>query len=201
MSNAVRKIGPWREARALLGAAPMRFKAVTERAVRQEAQLLRKAIVQGITRQAPGGDAFTPLAPLTLATRRLTGFRGTKALIRHADLRNSVVVKHLPGATAFVGVPRTATGSDGKELVKIAEVHEFGSDPIVIPLTDAMRRFLGVLLDESGERNNRGTARVVVTQIPPRPFLRPAFREWSKGVQARFLARIAAGMGIMGGRR
>jgi len=199
--SGVRKTGDWKKARAILGGAPLRLKRTIEIGVRQEAQLLRRLIVQGITKQAPGGKVFEPLAPLTLAKRQLDGFRGTKALIQRADLRNSITVKHLPGATAFVGVPRTATSSDGKELVKIAEVHEFGSDPIVIPMTDAMRRFLGVLLDSSGLRDRRGSAQVVVTQIPPRPFLRPAFKQWSRGVRDRFLARVALGMGAMGGRR
>jgi len=37
---------------------------------------------------------------------------------------------------------------------------------------------------------------VVVVTIPARPFLRPAFKVFEKGVQKRFLGRVAAMMGL-----
>jgi len=40
---------------------------------------------------------------------------------------------------------------------------------------------------------------VVVVQIPPRPFLRPAFKRFEKGAQKRFLGRVAALMGMAAG--
>jgi hypothetical protein len=39
----------------------------------------------------------------------------------------------------------------------------------------------------------------VVVQIPARPFLRPAFKKFQKGVQKRFLGRVAGLMGMAAG--
>jgi hypothetical protein len=159
--------------------------------------VLRGMIVTGITEQAPGGEPFQPLAPLALAARKLAGFPGTKALLVRADLRNAIAVI-TDGDEVFVGVPRNARGSDGRSLVDIAELNEFGSDPIVIPITPKMRRYLFALLHEAGEPPTGGHGHgsgVVVVTIPPRPFLRPAVRQFSAGVQRRFLRRIAAELG------
>jgi hypothetical protein len=46
-------------------------------------------IVEGIREQAPGGRAFAPLEPTTLAIRQFRGFRGTKALLVAGDLRTA----------------------------------------------------------------------------------------------------------------
>jgi hypothetical protein len=67
-----------------------------------------------------------------------------------------------------------------------------------------MRRYLAVLFKEAGETSgssggeggsNKG---VVVTRIPPRPFLRPVFEKFSVGAQQRFLQRIAHQLGLRG---
>ncbi len=197
--TAVRKTGDWALARRLLTGAPAKLKAAVGTALRQEAHLLRKEIVQGITRQAPGGEPLRPPSPLTLAARKMKGRGGTKALIVRGDLRNAVdaIVK---GDEAFVGVPRKARGKDGKPVVDVARVQEFGAGPIVIPMTPAMRRFLFALLRKAGQEPRGGSGRgVVVVQIPPRPFLRPAFKRFEKGAQKRFLGRVAALMGMAAG--
>ena len=137
---SVTKTGDWALARRILSAGPVKLKAAIGTALRQEAQLLRKEIVQGITKQAPGGEAFKPLSPLTLAAREMKGRGGTKALMVRGDLRNAVAAI-VQGDEAFVGVPRKARGKDGKSVVDVAQVQEFGAGPIVIPMTPAMRRF------------------------------------------------------------
>ena len=198
--SSVRKTGDWAVARRLLAGGPMKLKAAVGTTIRQEAQLLRKEIVQGITRQAPGGESFKPLSPLTLAAREMKGRGGTKALMVSGDLRNGIaaIVK---GDEAFVGVPRKARGKDGKSLIDVAQVQEFGAGPIIIPMTPAMRRFLFALLRKSGEAGSGGSGKgVVVVQIPARPFLRPAFKKFQKGVQKRFLGRVAGLMGLVVGR-
>ena len=196
---SVRKTGDWALARRLLTGAPVKLKLAVGTAIRQEAQLLRKEIVQGITKQAPGGKAFKPLSPLTLAARKMKGRGGTKALMVRGDLRNAIaaIVK---GDEAFVGVPRKARGKGGKSVVDVAQVQEFGAGPIVIPMTPAMRRFLFALLGQAGVEKTGGSGRgVVVVQIPARPFLRPAFKQFEKGVQKRFLGRVAGLMGLAAG--
>lgn len=188
---SVRKTGDWARARRLLAAGPARLKSAVGTALRQEAQLLRKEIVQGITRQSPGGKAVEPPSELTLAARQMKGRGGTKALLVRGDLRNGItaIVK---GDEAFVGVPRKARGKDGQQLIDVAQVQEFGAGPIIIPMTPAMRRFLFVMLRKAGKERSQGTGRgVVVVTIPARPFLRPAFQRFSKGAQKRFLARVA----------
>ena len=195
---SVTKTGDWALARRLLTAAPVKLKAAVGMAVRQEAQLLRREIVQGITKQAPGGEPFKPLSPLTLAARKMKGRGGTKALMVRGDLRNAIAAI-VEGDEAFVGVPRKARGKDGKAMVDVAQVQEFGAGPIVIPMTPAMRRFLFALLRKAGEEPKGGSGKgVVIINVPARPFLRPAFKTFSQGSQARFLARVAALSGLGG---
>jgi phage gpG-like protein len=194
--TSVRKTGDWAVAGRLLAGGPAKLKAAVGTALRQEAQLLRKEIVQGITKQAPGGESIKPPSPLTLAAREMKGRAGTKALMVSGDLRNSVaaIVK---GDEAFIGVPRKARRKDGKSLVDVAKVQEFGKGPIIIPMTPAMRRFLFALLRKADQEPNGGSGKgVVVVQIPARPFLRPAFKKFQKGVQKRFLGRVAGLMGF-----
>ncbi len=194
---SVRKTGDWALARRLLTGAPRKLKAAVGTALRQEAQLLRKEIVQGITKQAPGGKAMKPLSPLTLAAREMKGRGGTKALMVRGDLRNAIAVV-VKGDEAFVGVPRKARSEDGKALVDVAKVQEFGAGPILIPMTPAMRRFLFALLRKAGKASKgNGTGRgVVVVNIPARPYLRPAFERFSKVAPKRFLERVAGLMGL-----
>lgn len=195
---SVRRSGDWDLARRLLAAGGTRLKGAIGTALRQEAELLRKEIVQGITRQAPGGESLQALSPLTIAARKLDGFGGTKALMVRGDLRNSITAI-VRGDEAFVGVPRKARGADGKSLVDVAKVQEFGSDPIVIPITPAMRRYLAVLFKKAGTERRPGTGRgVVVVTIPARPFLRPAFKAFRRGSRDRFLKRVAGLMGFGG---
>jgi hypothetical protein len=56
----------------------------------------------------------------------LKGRGGSKALLVHGDLRNAIAVI-VQGDEAFVGVPRKARGKDGKSVVDVAQVQEFGA--------------------------------------------------------------------------
>jgi hypothetical protein len=187
----VAKVGDWARAAELLGRGARGMHASIDRALRAEAQGLRTEIVLGLTSQAPGGSPIQPLAASTLAARRLAGFHGEKALIRRADLRNAITVI-ARDMSVFVGVPRKTVR--GKDLVDIAQENELGFGPIVIRITERMRRFLAVLLREMGGALPAGRAGsggdVVIVRIPARPFLRPAFDKWRVGVRARFLRRI-----------
>lgn len=165
------KTGDWGRARRATGPAQVaKIKGVIRRAVRREAERLRAEIVVGITRQAPGGLAFRPLSPLTIARRRAEGFAGTKALIRTGELRRSIATVQA-GDAVFVGIPLRSGG--GEKMVRIGQVHEFGSNPIIIP---------------RGRRN-------IAVQIPARPFLRPAFKAWRVGVGERIARYVAQQMG------
>jgi len=79
----------------------------------------------------------------------------------------------------------------------MAQTQEFGAGPILIPMTPAMRRFLFALLRIARQGGSGGSGKAeVVVQIPARPFLRPAFKKFPKGVQKRFLGRVAGLMGM-----
>lgn len=195
---AVARTGDWAMARRLLEAGPTRLRAAVSTAMKQEAHELRKRIVRGLTDQAPGGTPIEPLSPLTLAARRLSGFKGTKALIVRGDLRNSIAVV-LDDDRAFIGVLRKARSRDGESLVDVAQTQEFGGPPVVIPITPKMRRFLAALFEEAGIERHAGSGNgVVVVQVPARPFLRPAFEQFRQGANRRFLERVATELGFGG---
>ena len=195
---AVMRTGDWARARQLLAVGPQRLRSAIGVAIRQEAQGLRNEIVQGLTSQAPGGEPIKPPAPLTLAARPLGGFGGTKALLVRGDLRNSITVI-VEGDEAFIGVPRSARSSGGESLVDLAQLHEYGGPPVIIPITPKMRRFLFALLRQAGKEPTGGSGRgVIVVQVPARPFLRPAFEKFREGASRRFLERVAQQLGFGG---
>lgn len=195
--------GDWGKAATILGTAPRRLRVAMDRAVFQEAQFFRRKVVEGIREQAPGGRAFKPLRPTTLAIRRFRGFTGTKALIVRGDLRNAytVVRKVTPlGAEAWIGVRRNARGRGGQNLANIAEIMEFGSRPIVIPVTPAMRKFLMAAFSKAG-LSGGGTGGFrrgfIIMKIPARPVLQPVADKFFSGpaAAARFQARVAVNLG------
>lgn len=194
---SVTKFGDWHTARAILSASSRNFKRAMDKTMLQEAHLYRKELVQGLRKQAPGGKAFKPIAKSTRQGRKFKGFGGTKALIRTGDLRNSITVVKKAGGV-FVGVPRSARGKDGRGLVNIARVHEFGSRPIVIQITPAMRRLLAGMFRKfkaKGTGGGRaGGGAVMVIQIPARPFFRPVELKLRKGRKKRVMARVSKNM-------
>jgi hypothetical protein len=130
-----------------------------DKSTAQEAHLLRRMIVMGIRRQAPGGKKFLPLQPETIKAKG-----SSKALIDKGDLIRSINVQPFAGGAAyFVGVHKMAGSKNGVPLANIAEVHEFGT------------------------RDGR---------IPERPYLRPAFAMWKKGIQSRMMTRLVDFMGL-----
>jgi hypothetical protein len=192
----VKKIGPWSRVGKLLAAARQRMQTAFDKALLQEAQFLRTKIVEGIREQAPGGRAFTPLAPTTLAIRRFRGFHGTKALLVHGDLRNSITVIK-DGDRVFIGVLRTARNRAGKSLVDIAALQEHGSRPIALRLTPKARAFLHAAFRHAGldgPSSGQPSTCIAVFQIPARPFLAPVFEKYAQPEQIsrRFLERVAA---------
>jgi hypothetical protein len=196
----VTRVGDWQLARRLIATAQKRLKDATDKAVLQEAQFFRTKVVEGIREQAPGGELFKPLAPTTLAIRRFRGFKGTKALLVHGDLRNSIVVVKEAGGV-FVGVLRSAKGGAGQPLVNVAAVHEFGSRPIAIKLTPKARRLLHAAFKKAGLDSpaaDRPTTGIAVIKVPARPFLRPVFERHGADetvVAQRFLGRVARLLG------
>jgi len=128
-----------------------------DKALGKEAQLLRRIIVVGIRKQAPGGKPFKPLAPSTIAAKG-----STKALINHGDLIRSINVKKISSGIYFVGTHKMTKSKAGKSIVNIAEVMEFGTKdkriparPYLIPSFDewkkgSQKRVLDSIVKQSG---------------------------------------------------
>jgi phage gpG-like protein len=196
---AIKKFGDWSTALRIVNTMKSRFDAVADQALLEEGHYARKLIVTGLRDGAPGGQALKPLSPATLAIRKLKGFKGTKPLLNRGDLRNAIVVKKENGVV-FVGILRNAKGKGGSAVANIAEVHEFGSKPIVIRVTPKMQRFLMLAFRKAGIQKEGGGGTtaggmIIVVQIPARPFFRPVFEAHYSNpdeVAKRFLGRIAA---------
>lgn len=195
----IEKVGEWATAQRILMTAPARIKIAMDRAAAQEAQFFRKKIVEGFRTQEPGGQKFKPLSDFTLAVRRFTGNTGTKALIDSGDLRNSVKVVKVNDAH-FVGVHRTAKSKKGKDLVNIAEIHEYGVDAFVVEVTPKMRKFLmAVISKELGSESGTSTGAFrrgfLIIKIPKRPFLAPVFEKYGNPSDAK--RRFANRVGVL----
>jgi hypothetical protein len=193
----VRRTGDWERARSLLAAGPARLRGAIGALLEQEAQTLRGQIVEGLKSQAPGGKALPSLAATTLAARRMVGAGGSKALLRRGTLPEAIVVR-LSGLEAFVGVSGGASAGGGKSAADLAKLHEFGAGPFVVRLSPKARCFLFAMLRQSGQErggSEGGGRGVAVIRIPPRPFLRPAFEAYRKGVRGRIALQVARLLG------
>lgn len=194
----IRKVGQWAMAARVLRSAAHGLERAMSGSLRSEAQALRSEISRGLTAQAPGGHTLAQPSPVTLASRKLEGVGGRRALLATLEMRRSITAV-VRGLTAFVGVPDGARGADGRPLAKIAELQEFGHGPFVVRLTPAMRRFLGVLRSRArggAARSFRRATGAIVVRIPARPFLRPAFERFSQGARVRFARRVRRRLGL-----
>lgn len=196
----ITRIGDWMNAQAFLTAAPGRVDVALNVAIRREAELFRKEVVQGIAKQAPGGKRFKPLTKRTIAMRKFQKFKGKKALIRRGDLRKSVKVTTAPGGY-FVGILRSARSSQGDGLVNIAAVHEFGAT-IVLKMTPKMKKFLAMVFSQAGltaaaaPATAGASSRVIIIRIPARPFFQPVADKLRPGSSARVAAVVGKALGV-----
>jgi hypothetical protein len=187
--------GDWARAASIFSGAPKRVEKAITMALRTEAELLRRHIVQGLTNQAPGGKALKAPSPLTLAARRLKRKKGTKSLLVRGGLRNSFVAI-VKGDTGYVGIRKSKKTKSGDYVADIARIQEEGSKPRIIPITPKMRRVLFALFREAGiEPNGKGAGKgVVVVTTPARPYIKPAFDRYREGADKRFMRRVAAAL-------
>ena len=200
LGGRVIKIGDWQEARRILGTAGLRLKPAMTIALKQEAQFLRRKLIENLkTGGTVGGQKFDPLSQGTLLSRRFRRRRSKKPLIETGDMRNAIRVKVQRG-TAFVGILRTARGKDGRPLANIAKTQEFGQT-IAVPVTRAMLRFLHLMFRRGSKKKERtestmgvGLGEVLVVRIPPRPFIGPVVERFYGNralATKRFMARVS----------
>ncbi len=188
MRASLEKYGDWAKAKEALGAD---LKKAIRTALSQEAEFMADKVRENLKK-----GPFTPLSPLTLAMRKLQGFKGTKPLQRTGDLLNSIKAVEGPdGDEFFIGVPRSVKAKDGESYVRIAAVHEYGKT-IVIKVTPKMKAFFFAMLKKLGKglkgKGGGGFARgFLIIHIPARPFITPAFEEFGPTLPDRFLKRLA----------
>ena len=220
--QAVKMIGPWHRVGAQIAAAskPSTWRAAMDRAMGQEAHRLHRIIVKAFNAQGPKGKKWKPLSNMTIAMRRVQNFRGRKALMRGGDLRRSVkVVKE--GHVWFVGVHRSAKGSNGVDLVDIASVHEHGSKgDIRITVNDKVRNFFLAMhlksttpaqrkrMAKAKRKGGKGprlkfaimplkpSTTTLVIRIPARPFIGPVWDAEEKTVARNIQIRTLRGVGL-----
>lgn len=203
--------GDWRQTARTLGQARARMTRALDTAVRQEAEDVRKQILDGIRKQAPAGEEFLPISRLTRALRRARGFRGSKALIRTAAMMNGVTVSRAGRGRYFVGIKRSARGKRNEPLINIALIHEEGRT-YVMRVTPKMRRFIMSALRRAGmlrkKREGSGgesgfSRGYIVVTIPARPFMGPVIRKVranAPALRARLGRRVARELGYTLGR-
>lgn len=214
MSN-VRMTGNWSEFARTLGriSSPQLWKASSSKAMGKEAHRLRNLIVKGFNSQGSSGTKWKKLSRLTVALRKAMGFSGTKALMRTGDLRNSIKARK-EGEDWFTGVHRKEKSRDGKRLVNIAMVHEFGSKkPIKIVVTEKLRKFFMAMFLKSttpAQRKKLGrgkmpkyavmplsqSKRVIITRIRKRPFIGPVWNSEKDKSSKNIIRDTMRGVGL-----
>lgn len=152
-------------------------------AVKRAALMTERELKKGIKSGAPGGQKFKPLSPITMLLRK-----GTKPLIDSGSLIGSITTTlDRKNNAAFVGVHRTARGSDGTSLVNVAVIHEFGTKPYVIKVTDGVRRlFFWLHRASNGAINpiSPNKTEILHPGVPARPFVRPTIEKIRPKLQA-----------------
>ncbi len=115
--------GDWAKVRAKLEKNPgARLKAAIRTATIRNAMLLVREIKKGIRDQAPGGQAFAPLAEVTIKRKG-----SSKALIDTGFLVAKITERILSDGSAFVGLMRGTANKKGEDLVNIGAVMEYGA--------------------------------------------------------------------------
>jgi hypothetical protein len=166
------------------------------RTILREGQALARLMKLGIRGQAPGGKAFKPLAASTKKMKK-----SSKALIDKGDLIGSINVTPLPLSAeiaVFVGINRGKRSKYGKDLVNIAEIHEFGTRPFMIPVSNKLRAWWRAMFNRGVFAHNLSPRTFILKHpgVPERPFLRPSFAAWKSGAEGRALKEIARQMGF-----
>ena len=119
---AVKRTGDWQKAREMLsGKRLQRVSEALQQATHKAALLLVREIKRGIVAQAPGGQAFEPLAESTIKRKK-----SSKALIDTPFLIHQIT-QRIMGDKAFVGLLRSTDHPSGEDLVNIGAVMEFGA--------------------------------------------------------------------------
>jgi hypothetical protein len=159
-----------------------------KKATAKSAMNLSTMIVKGVRSQAPGGKRFKALEE---STRKMK--KSSKALIHHGDLVRSIRAEEVrieSGNSAwFVGVNRTAKDRDGKTLWNLAEIHEFGTEDFIIPISAKMRGWWKWQVKRGVFRAplNPKAQNLLHPGVPARPFLTPSYDVWKQKAEENWV--------------
>ena len=196
--SGVRLTGDWDKALNGLDGFEDALNRAAHKRLKREAEGLATEIKMGIQNQAPGGEPFKPWSKWTVAFHQFPppgskNTEGKNKILQQSNALMSSVIAIVKGLSAFVGVKRMTAGG-----VNIAAVHEFGVGPIIVPYTDAMHRMLMAVGSRAGifagQVPTGPRKKVLMIRVPARPFLRPAYKVWHKGLGDRFKTGIATDM-------
>lgn len=186
----------WEEAKKRFVQASAKVEERQFLAVRRAALLLERELKKGLRSGSPGGVPLKPLAPSTVLLRRK---RSKNPLLDTGSLLGSITTTFdKRSRSAFVGVHRTARGSQGQSLVNVALIHEYGTKPFVIRVTPALRRLFWALHRKSKGRIQPLSARkqtIAHPGIPARPFMRPTLEAIRPKLEQDLAATLSAGNG------
>jgi hypothetical protein len=171
--------GDWRTGIRTLQRTPYTMRRVARSAIRREGRFLRDQVTKGIQAQAPGGQSFAKLSPLTLILRQYMRRRSLKALVERGDMVKNIKLHEVDDMSVFVGLRKGAVNSDGHDLVEIGIINEFGSKgPVASRMTPKMRAFLFKALRKMGVPPRAGHGDGMIHFIiPPRPFFGPVYEK------------------------
>lgn len=194
----VAKVGQWEQASSALSIRTIRrFQAAQNSALKQEAKYVRKMLVTGLRKRAPGGKKLDRLSSSTLASRRFLGIKGNRPLIATGDFLDAIEVSKVAADAYFIGVLTAAKTSKGKSIASIIEFQEKGG-MVAIKLTPKVLAFLRKSGMKRRRKSSGGGRKVMLIRIKPRPVFEPAKAQYMKdarGAEGRLAASITKRLG------
>lgn len=160
----VRLTGQWREAVSGFASYARNLEAAAQRAVGKEAHHFASEIRDGIRTQRSAREARPPWPPLADSTIAAKG--SSKMLIDTGTMMRAIIAEKVAKWRWLVGVKRGAKTKDGRDLVNVAAVHEFGG----------------------GARSSRSGGTVVT--VPARQFIAPVVTRLARDLEARLWERF-----------
>lgn len=165
----------------------------------KEAFRLSNEMKNGLIAQRPGGKPILPLSRMTILLRGFRIKRGpthTKALIDSGSMVDAVEARRKSKFHYTAGVHRNVRSKDGKSLVDIARIHEYGTKVYTVTVTPKMHRF-SIALYIAGILNAPWRiGQKLRRKIPARPWLNPAKDVWEKKADERFSVELGAVLGV-----
>jgi hypothetical protein len=150
------------------------YRQAFDQAAAKEAHRLRGLMIEAFNKGGPEGARWPPLAAITQLMSRAVGRGDRHPLLYHGDLRNSIMVVN-EGSVWFVGTHRRAKARDGKSMVNLAMVHNYGTRNYTVTVTPKMRKFfLWLWFQTNGQiMPLKASTTHLKIQIPPRPWIEP----------------------------